>query len=233
MSERFVIFGADHLVALTLVAVCSALAFRAGQGRWVKLANTVGGVAFATLAIVLWAVRVDNGFQAGEDLPLSLCDLAFLLCLVCFVKPTDLLLTLVAYWGLAGTLQALITPDVLQGFPSKEFLLFFVGHSVIVVCLFFLVGKNRPSRLTGTYGVGVAFGGLLVYTVLVGTADALFGWNYGYLRAKPAGASVLDKMGPWPIYIGVGLVVALILFFAVAGLLRLLWNLFPGGEREQ
>ena len=232
MSEEFVMFGPDHLITLVLVAVCSALAFRAGQGPFAKLANRLGGVAFVLLAIALGLVRVSNGFQPGEDLPLSLCDLAFLLCLVCFVRPNDLMLTLVAYWGLAGTLQAMITPDVLQGFPSKEFLLFFVGHSVIVVCLFFLVGKNRPSRLTGIYGVGVAFGGLLVYTAVVGAADALFGWNYGYLRAKPAGASVLDQMGPWPVYIGAGLVVALVLFFAVAGLLRLLWNHFPGEARE-
>jgi hypothetical integral membrane protein (TIGR02206 family) len=232
MNKEFVIFGADHLIALLLVAVGSAAAFRAGQSRAAGVANTVGGVLFSALAIALWLFRLENGFQAKDDLPLSLCDLAFLLCVACFLRPNDLMLTLVAYWGLAGTLQALITPDVLQAFPSKEFLLFFVGHSVIVVCVFFLLGKNRPARLAGPHGVAVAFGGLLAYTAIVGAADAAFGWNYGYLMAKPAGASVLDSMGPWPVYVGAGLVLALILFFAVAGLLKLLWKIFPGADRD-
>ena len=238
-SSAFVLFGPDHLIALTLVALASLLAFRAGQGPWARPLNTAGGVVMAILAVSLWGMRLDKGFQGWRDLPLALCDVAFLLCLACFVRPRPVMLALVTYWGLAGTLQALVTPDVLQAFPSKEFLLFFVGHSVIVLCVFFLLGKNTPvgqqgpPPLAGAWGVGVAFAGLLVYTVTVGAADAAFGWNYGYLRAKPAGRSVLDHMGPWPVYIGAGLLLALVLFLLVAGVLRILWKLFPGGDAER
>lgn len=34
--------------------------------------------------------------------------------------------------------------------------------------------------------------------------NVVTGSNYGYLNAHPAGPSLLDAMGPWPTYLGVG-----------------------------
>lgn len=222
MKPEFVLFGGDHLLALAAVAGFSALAYRAARGPRAEQWNRFGGGLFAALAAVLWLLRLDNGFQAYRDLPLWLCDVAFVLCVWCFFQPRRWVLLMVSYWGLAGTLQALVTPDLLLGFPSKEYFLFFVGHSVIVVGLFFLLGKNDHFSLASWSSVGQAFAGLLVYAVAVGALDAAFGWNYGYLREKPEGSSVLDFMGPWPWYIVAALGLALILFLLVAGMLRLL-----------
>jgi len=33
----------------------------------------------------------------------------------------------VYFWGLGGTIQALLTPDLLQGFPSAAFVSFFLA----------------------------------------------------------------------------------------------------------
>lgn len=227
-------FGPDHLITLTGVAVASAMAFAVGGNpRWSNGINKVTGVLFALLAIVLWGLRLLDGFQPKEDLPLALCDIAFLLCVYSFYRGHETALILVAYWGLAGTLQAMVTPDLAYAFPAKEFFLFFVGHSVIVIAVFFLLGRHRPAGVATGRGVKVAFLGLLIYTAVVGSVDLLTGWNYGYLMAKPPTASVLDRMGPWPLYVGSGLGLALILFLAVAGLLKLLWNLFPGGSSQK
>lgn len=233
VKADFVMFGLDHLAALLAVALGSAIAFRAGQARWAGIANAVAGVLFSGLAIGLWIMRLNDGFQAGTDLPLFLCDVAFLLCVACFFRPHPLPLTLVAYWGLAGTLQAMITPDLPYAFPSKEYFLFFVGHGVIVIAVFFLVGKTRSANLLGWRGIRTAFLGLLVYTAVVGTIDAAGGWNYGYLYAKPGRASILDSLGPWPYYVVGALVLSLPFFLMVAGLLRLLWKLFPGVDQAR
>lgn len=222
MKPEFVLFGADHLSALGGVAIFSLLAYLGSQGARSEVLRIVGGTVFALLAILLWLLRLGDGFQAQTDLPLSLCDVAFLLCIACFFRPHAWALVMVVYWGLAGTLQALITPDLLQGYPSKEYFLFFVGHAIIVVGVFFLIGKNSHLDLGGFRRAGQAFLGLLIYTFTVGLTNAIFGWNYGYLRSKPDGASVLDMMGPWPWYVFAGLAFALALFLLIAGLLRFL-----------
>lgn len=214
--EPFQLFGGQHLIALGLVATFSLVAFKMGRGvhsdRW----NLIVATIFTLFGVSLWWVKLKNGFQWDLDLPLALCDVAFLMCLYCFFDPKPRILTCVTYWGLGGTLQALITPDVLRAFPSVEFIVFFIGHSVIIWAVFFLLGRAPHQRLAGSSGLRTSFFALLLYTVIVGSLDFLFGWNYGYLKEKPMGASILDFFGPWPLYVLGGLLTAFFIFSVLA-----------------
>jgi uncharacterized membrane protein YwaF len=55
---------------------------------------------------------------------------------------------------------------------------------------------------------------------IAGAANMITGGNYMYLRAKPAQASLLDQMGPWPLYIVTAALLALVLFALLALLAR-------------
>ena len=218
--EPFKLFGVQHISALLAVVALSAVAFKIGQSRFSDRANLLGGCLFAIYAVGLWSFKLKDGMDWGYDLPLALCDITFLLCLACFIKPVPLWVTLITYWGLGGTLQALITPDVVQAFPSLEFTIFFVGHSVIVLAVFFLLGRVPHDRLAGWPGLRDSFLGLLLYTLVAGTIDFAFKLNYGYLREKPAGASILDHFGEWPYYIFAGLALGFAIFFVLSWLLK-------------
>jgi hypothetical integral membrane protein (TIGR02206 family) len=216
-------------MALLVVALLSAVCYRVGKSRYSKLLSRSAAVLFALYGCWLWSLKLRDGFHLGFDLPLALCDVIYILCLVCFVNPKPLLVTYVTYWGLGGTFQALVTPDLRYGFPHVEFNIFFASHSAIVLAVFFLLGKAPHERLAGWDGLKDAFSGLLGYTVMVGVFDLIFRVNYGYLLRKPAGASVLDLLGPWPVYVFAGLAIGFIIFLFLAAILKLL----PGTQGEQ
>lgn len=214
--EPFELFGIQHMSALAMVALFSFFSYLAGRGPYSKQFNIIAFLGLSFYAISFWRTKFSDGAQWDLDLPLALCDITFIFCLLCFINPRPLLVTLVTYWGLGGTLQALITPDVLTAFPSWEFIFFFLGHSAIVFAVFFLLGRAPHDKLGGWAGLRTSFSGLLVYTVTVGMMDAITGWNYGYLRVKPQGASVLDFFGPWPFYVLGGLTVGFVIFAVLA-----------------
>ncbi len=220
--DAFELGDPEHLVALVAVLGSALLAFRAGGSRFgPKLASALAAL-LVFYAIGLQLFRLRDGLQLSLDLPLWLCDVVFLLCIWCCFKPPNWVLSAAVYWGLAGTLQAMITPDIQQGFPSTEFLLFMIGHGLVVATVAFLLGLHRGWWSPDPASRNSAFLSLLVYTAAVGAINGLFGWNYGYLCEKPMGASVLDFMGPWPVYVGTGLLLAAILFQGVRLLLSLL-----------
>jgi uncharacterized membrane protein YwaF len=60
----------------------------------------------------------------------------------------------------------------------------------------------------------------LAFTVLPGVGDAITGGNYMYLRSKPIHNSLLNVMGPWPVYIASGAALGLVLFLALDAIAR-------------
>lgn len=226
----FVLFGIHHLVALCLVALASLAAYRCGSGKHSDKLNTAGGVLLLLYGLGLWSYKLKDGFHRLDDLPFQLCDVTYILCILCFFSPRPVLVTLVTYWGLGGTLQALITPDIKHGFPSTEFIVFFSGHSIIVLTVAFLLGRHAHPGLAGFRGLKTAFSGLLLYTLVAGSLDFLCDLNYGYIREKPKAASVLDYLGPWPIYVFATLGIAFGIFAVLSVALKFLPPAKVGGE---
>ena len=202
VRPSFILFGYAHLIALTITVLAPLiLAVMARRKPGVDLSIRYG--LAAALAggwlgwFVLFAAR--GWLTRANALPFNLCDWAEVALIVALLTRNSFAYGLGYFWGLGGTVQGLVTPDIGAGFPDPQFLFFFLNHGGIIVALLYLtLGSGLrpwPRQLPGIVAATLAYAGV------AGTADFFLDTNYGFLRAKPANASLLDFLSPWPWYI--------------------------------
>jgi hypothetical integral membrane protein (TIGR02206 family) len=202
-TAQFRIFDFQHLAVLFILAVLAFFVAWAGM-RLRGTARLWLGRALAGLllcyALALYFQAIRNGWlHLSNSLPMQLCDWVLIACLVTLIRPNILAAEIAYFWGLGGTLQAVLTPDITQGFPSWRFLQFFWGHGAALLCIVYVVAAQqfRP-RPRSTLRMLIA---LNVYAATALSLDLAFGWNYGYMLSKPSGSSLYDYLGPWPWYL--------------------------------
>jgi len=151
--------------------------------------------AISALLLINYVAYVIVARQFGVDhwykvLPLQLCDWAMVVIIVALWTGNRRWLEVAYFWGIGGTLQAIITPNLRFGFPDLRFISFFVAHSGIIIGIVFLmlIYGFRPR------GIGIlrTFAWTEVYFVVAFTTDLLTGENYGFLLHKPEAASLLN-----------------------------------------
>jgi hypothetical integral membrane protein (TIGR02206 family) len=189
--------------ATVLAAAGCALMCVAGRrrpGRWRVLAAVALGCLLAIDAITYMVGQVVSGsWSASTSLPLPLCDAALLVAAAACWWRLPLLVELTYFWGLAGTLQGVLTPDLNTRFPHLVFLEYVIGHlGIVVAALFLVVGFGIEPR-PGV--VGRVFIVTALYTAFVGAVDWATGANYMFLRSPPSEWTMLRLLGPWPWYV--------------------------------
>lgn len=202
MRPPFLLFGMPHLTALALTVATPLVLAVPARGR-VSLDRMVriGLATFLAIGWICWLILFARRGWLGIDngLPLNLCDWALIALVATLLTRNQFAYELGYFWGLGGTLQGMITPDVAYDFPDPQFLFFFVEHGGIIAALLYLtLGTGLRPRAQSLVRVAIA---TLGYATVAGLADWALGTNYGFLRAKPAGASLLSFMSPWPWYI--------------------------------
>ena len=195
--------------AVVGAGVVTALA-RLRPGPWrVVVARVLGLLLAADAVSFVVALVVQGTFSPKTSLPLALCDMAALVAAAACWWRLPVLVELTYFWGLAGTLQAVITPDLNAGFPHLVFFQYMVGHlGIVAAAVFLVIGlKITPRRRAVARVFAITIG----YTTLVGLVDGLTGANYMFLRSPPGEWTLLRVLGPWPWYIGSAAGVALVL----------------------
>jgi hypothetical integral membrane protein (TIGR02206 family) len=125
-------------------------------------------------------------------LPMQLCDWAMVVIIVALWTGSRRWLEMAYFWGIGGTLQALITPNLQFGFPDLRFISFFVAHSGIIIGIIFLmlIYGFRPRPI----GILRTIAWTEFYFIIAFTVDLLTGENYGFLLHKPEAASLLNVL---------------------------------------
>jgi hypothetical integral membrane protein (TIGR02206 family) len=145
-------------------------------------------------------------------LPLDLCTLSVFLTAWVLIARSQRIFEIVYFWGLGGTTQALVTPELFHGFPNAAFLFFFAGHGLVVIGVVYatLALRLRPYPRSVLRVAAMT----LALAAAVFVINLLLGTNFMYLMAKPMQPSLLDWFGPWPWYLA-GLFATALLTFAV------------------
>jgi len=212
----FARFGFEHVTALALVAGAAVLAClvlrRPGTSE--RARNVVRFLLAGLLAAGLAVALVDSLPLRGHDwidiLPLHFCDFAVLLAIVALATRQQAVSELLYFWGLSGTVIAMLTPDVDRGFPDSRCVSFFSLHGGVAlsaaVLAFGLGVRPRPGAHWRAFALTNA------YALIVGVINWFENENFLYMRAKPSQPTLLDFMGPWPWYLLTADALALVIF---------------------
>jgi hypothetical integral membrane protein (TIGR02206 family) len=216
-------WSGEHVAALLATALTAGLLVAGARWRGDAWAVPAGrGLAVLILAgyvceHVVYALRGDWSLEV--NLPLHLTDAVTLASVAALWRPESApLVELVYFWALSASLQAVLTPDLGESFPDVLFFTYFTTHSGAVVAACLLVFGARRALRRGA--VRRVYASTLAFTCLAAIGTVLTGGNYMYLRRKPAHDSLLDVMGPWPVYIVAGAALGLVMFLALGALAR-------------
>ena len=188
-------FGVAHLTVIFLTAALPfllALIVHRTKSRFLErsIAFSISALLLINYVAYLIVARHFGVTHWYKTLPLQLCDWAMFVIIVALWTGNRRWLEVAYFWGIGGTLQALITPNLAFGFPDLRFISFFVAHSGIIIGIVFLmlIYGFRPRAV----GILRTFAWTELYFVVAFTFDLLTGENYGFLLHKPEAASLLD-----------------------------------------
>jgi hypothetical integral membrane protein (TIGR02206 family) len=229
-ARAFESFGLSHFAAMAVIA-----ALAVGLPAWARRAASqrlTRALAWSIAAVLVLneLVYYAHGLAtmslldfARERLPVHVCDVAVYLIAWALCRGGRRIYELAYYWGLGGTTQAILTPNIVEASPSYEYFRFFVNHGGIVIGVLFatLALRLRPSRASVLRVIVISN----LYLLFAAAVNGALGANYMFLCKPPVGASPFFFL-PWPWYIvflelvGIAMVLLLYLPFFLRDRLR-------------
>ncbi|WP_096867180.1 YwaF family protein [Mycolicibacterium houstonense] len=217
-QREFSAYGPSHLVVLALFVIGAVLLVVIGRRQTESQARVLSRVLAVLLVgafLVALAYKLANP-TLYTSIPLQLCDIAELAAAYALWSQRHWAFVLTYFWGLVLSSQALITPDIgtptegAPDFPHHLFVTFFTLHVLVVLSAIYLTWgrRMRPRWRDYRFAVIVTLG----WVAFTFAFNAIAGTNYGYLNRKPPTASVLDLLGPWPVYLLAEIVIVLIVW---------------------
>ena len=161
-AQPFEIFGESHLVTLLLIlAVAFLLPFfikNSDLDNKVLIAKVLG-VSAITLELIkpfIWHYGLD--FPWIKLIPIHMCNLSTLFIGIFLLTEKRIFFEVSFFWGIGGGINALITPDIPKTFPDPQFILFFIGHGLLIIAIAYacIALKNRPTLSSVRNGIYVS-----------------------------------------------------------------------------
>jgi len=211
-------FGIAHLTVIFLTIASPfllAALVRRTKSRKLERSIVIALSSLLVLNYVAYMLLVGRfgAVSWQQVLPLQLCDWGMVVVIVAMLSGNQRWFEVAYFWGLGGTLQAVLTPNLPYGFPDFRFFSFFISHCGIITGVVFLmlVHKYRPYPMA----IVRVFAWTEFYFVITMIADAYTGYNYGFLLHKPEAFSILSFLSDWRLLYLVQMHGVALLFFCV------------------
>jgi len=215
-AERFILFGTDHLITLSVVVLVVLSVPFFFKNTSSKTKDWFGyGLASILLIDFLakpyyWSQMLDDVFV--ELFPLHMCSLSEISIAIYLFLRKKTFYEVAFFCAIGGVAMALLQPDTQFSFPDVYYITFFLSHGAVWLAISFssLALRNRPTidSLKRVFIVScVSIVTIYVINWILGPPA-----NYWFLGAKPAGASIMDLMPEPPRHIPIVVTLALIIF---------------------
>ncbi|MDR7077634.1 putative integral membrane protein (TIGR02206 family) [Neobacillus niacini] len=204
-GDSFILFSKTHWMTLFVIVGIIVLIFLFRRVLRKQPINNIVRIWLAAILIISeislhsWLWRIGE-WTIQYSLPFHLSSISILLSAALLLTKSYSLFEFTYFAGVGSALQAMITPDIsAYTFPHFRYVHFFISHGGIVVANLYmvLVEKYKPTAKS----VWKAFLYLNVYTIFVFLLNYFIEGNYMYISKKPVNPSILDYLGPWPLYI--------------------------------
>jgi hypothetical integral membrane protein (TIGR02206 family) len=221
--SQFQLFGLAHLLvilATIVTTLCSSYYLRtAASPRFERIVRISFGCLLITAVMldpVLTLLRYGStplgwSLVTSSSLPFYLCDVVSIILAIALFTKNQRLAEIGYLWGLAGTVQGLITPTLWFGWDTPEFHIFFLQHGGVPIAAVMLVWGLGIIPLKGAFKRSVYWS--WSYIILVMIINWALGQNYGFLNGVPEVPTLFDYMGPYPYYLITLQVIAFSLYF--------------------
>ena len=211
-------YGVEHVAVLVIIVVvavvCVLVARRTrDDDNTIRVLSISGWVLLVVSAVwTVWGLLPAN-WDLHQSLPFHFSDALRFLAAIALITRAGWAIAILYYWGLTLNLQSVLTPDLnyLQ-FPVLEFAMYWSLHAAVLIAPIVLTWGlgYRPTWR----GYAVTFGATVLWSAIAFGVNLVTESNYSYVSGGPAGASLLDVLGPWPLYL-----------LSVAGLMIVVWGL--------
>jgi hypothetical integral membrane protein (TIGR02206 family) len=221
LARQFSAYGPSHWGVIAVFVIGALLLVWIGGRQTEAQSRRLGRIVGAVTAVIYGATFVYNLIPPAVDrsVPLQLSDLATVVVAFAWWSQRHWAFALTYYWGLVLSTQALISPALRSpDFPNHEFLAFWAIHLLVVWAAIYLTWGRRLRPQWRSYRIAVVV--TVVWAAITFTFNSIAGTNYGFINKKPATATLLDLLGPWPVYV----LTAATLILIVWALMTLPWQ---------
>ena len=214
-SIPFVFLGASHVFSIILFLVLAlSIPYLAkknlNENQQLFLGKIIG--VLVLIGYLSWVILeiLAGSFNLKLHLPFHLCRTANVLIFVVLFFRSFLAYEIVFFWGLT-VIHAVITPYITQGFPHYHFVRYWLTHQLMIIGIIYatFVYDIRPHKKS----IYKSFVALLLFFLITIPVNLLLDANYFWICGKPPVGTVLDYFGPWPWYLVVATLLALIHFY--------------------